>query len=249
MMNFVKSSNGITVFGNNGEISMFPHGTFEFYCASQIKDGNFEDFPFLKSKKIYKRLSYDKDTKLIALDNMKFNAAISNTIKRSIWDNDWQNIENFYNFIENASEASVRFLNRYALCETFENMFSSDEVYIQMHENEVLKAITGFDSTDDGILLDVIVRIDENGNIVFTGAAPKQDYTFSEEYQTVFNFWVKYISSRQSSDDVDEFFDDMNKKLNIVYSIEQNMLNMRNPLLSDILSKSLSHDVEYEDAF
>lgn len=255
-MNFVKSSNGITVFGNDGKISMFPYGTFEFFCASQIENGEFENFPFLKSGKIYKDFEYDETSKLIIFKDVKLNKDISDGIKSCIWTKNMSQLELFYSFVEKATSKTLRWLNRFVKRDDFEKMAFSDAMCVTLEESEIARLYiqnSDFDPIYTGIDVQVIIKINEAGEIEVEGSAPIE-YHFASEYSTVFNDWLKFIASSQRAKDVDEFYDSMNRKLNIRYSIKQFAINEISPLLSRILQTSVEiveneEEEEYEEAF
>ena len=257
MAKYIKSSSALTIV-DDGNVVMFPRGTIEYELIKHKNANELDDFPFVRSFVIKadgnKKLTYDVNTRAVLLNGGRLPASIAFDLKVAIYYKTEAVIENFFENFKNLNTFVQAFVFDEAKCgENFLANVNIDGTFmLNLKENDIIAEFNnGFvpSGCKTDIEFDTICKVTPDGYINFVESAlSDRDFNFCEEYNTAFPIWLKYLNSEQKASDMDAFFDELNRKLHLVYNYKSFLLEMHElSPLSKILTMVLKKDDDDEN--
>lgn len=232
-MRYIKSTTGATVINNEGKLIMFPLGTTEFSFIEN--DGFKEDFPFLKDFSIKNGdniLEYSCSSRSFTINGFHVPFSIGIDLKNAIYEKNDEAVETFMKTFGLRDWYILSFVFTHLSSELdaiVDNAFS-----LELPESSIISYVQGdYVGNNSGKKITVICKIID-GKLEFLGSAIS-NFKFEQEYNTVFTAWIKFLEHN----DEDAFFDELNRKLNISYSLKEHMISnakLHGPL-SDIITE------------
>ena len=230
-MRYIKSTTGATIINDEGKLIMFPLGTTEFSFIEN--DGFNENFPFLKDFSIKNGdniLEYSCSSRAFTLNGFHVPFSIGIDLKNAIYEKNDEAVETFMKTFGLHDRYMLSFIFTHLSSELdaiVDNAFS-----LNLSESSIISYVQGdYAGDNSGKKITVICKVID-GKLEFLGSAIS-NFKFEQEYNTVFTTWLKFLEHN----DEDAFFDELNRKLNISYSLKEHMISnakLHGPL-SDII--------------